>query len=89
MNNDCVESLDRRLATIEGHVKAVRKMVAEDAKCVDVLTQITAIHRAVKKAGMELLKNHVEHCVKDGLKEGSELMADELNSLLGTYLWKD
>lgn len=89
MNEDFKKTFDNRLATVEGHVKAVRKMVAENQSCVDVLIQITAIQRAVKKAGMELLKNHMEHCVKNGLKEGSESLADELKSLLGTYLWID
>ncbi|MCL2674971.1 MAG: metal-sensitive transcriptional regulator [Firmicutes bacterium] len=89
MNENFRNQLDRRLATVEGHVKAVRKMVSENQKCVDILTQITAIQRAVKKAGMELLKNHMGTCVKGGLKEGNESLADELNLLLGVYLWID
>ena len=89
MNDNFKEQLDRRLATIEGHVRAVRKMISENKSCADILTQLTAVQRAVKKAGVELLRNHIEHCVKGGLKKGSEPLADELNSLLGAYLWMD
>lgn len=83
------KTVDARLATIEGHIKAVRKMLDDDKSCVEIITQLSAIQRAVKKTGAEVLKNHMGHCIKDVMREGAEPMAEELNNLLGSYLWLD
>jgi DNA-binding FrmR family transcriptional regulator len=48
--------LDKRLATIEGHIKGIRKMVSDDTYCVDVLKQAFAVERALKSFESELLR---------------------------------
>lgn len=62
----------RRLAYIEGHLKAIRRMVEEDQYCVDVLKQTYAVQRAIDKFEGVLLEGHLETCVLDGIKEGRE-----------------
>ncbi|MDQ6643121.1 MAG: metal-sensitive transcriptional regulator [Chloroflexota bacterium] len=62
----------RRLAYIEGHLKAIRRMVEEDQYCVDVLKQTYAVQRAIDKFEGVLLEGHLESCVLDGIKEGRE-----------------
>ena len=74
--------LDRRLATIEGHIKGIRKMVDEDTYCVDVLKQTFAVERALQKFEAELLRGHLSTCVPTGFAEGrNEKMIEELSEL--------
>jgi len=64
------EALGARLASIEGHVKAIRRMVDEDAYCIDVLKQTYAVERALKRFEAELLRGHLATCVPAGFREG-------------------
>ena len=68
--------LENRLKRIEGQVRGVQRMVDEEAYCVDVLTQIASVVSALEKVGTILLKDHVEHCVRESIEKGS-LEADE------------
>ena len=74
--------LDARLASIEGHIKGIRKMVEDDTYCVDVLKQTYAVERALQKFEAELLRGHLSTCVPSGFKEGrNEAIIDELSEL--------
>ena len=74
--------LDARLASIEGHVKGIRKMVEDDTYCVDVLKQTFAVERALQKFEAEMLRGHLSTCVPTGFKQGrNEAMIDELSEL--------
>ena len=81
MNGDKTE-LEARLASIEGHIKGIRKMVQDDTYCVDVLKQSFAVQRALQKFEAELLRGHLATCVPTGFKQGkNEKMIDELTEL--------
>ena len=81
MNGDKSE-LDARLASIEGHIKGVRKMVQDDTYCVDVLKQTFAVERALQKFEAEVLRGHLSSCVPTGFKQGrNDAMIDELSEL--------
>lgn len=81
MKTDKTE-LDARLASIEGHIKGIRKMVQDDIYCVDVLKQTFAVERALQKVETEILKGHLSTCVPTGFKQGrNEAMIDELTDL--------
>ncbi len=74
--------LQDRLATIEGHIKGIRKMVDDSAYCVDVLKQTFAVERALQRFESELLKGHLATCVPAGFKEGrNAAMIGELTEL--------
>jgi len=62
--------LAARLASIEGHVKAIKRMVDDDAYCIDVLKQTYAVERALKRFEAELLRGHLASCVPAGLRDG-------------------
>ena len=62
----------RRLAYIEGHVRGIRKMVEDDAYCVEVLKQTYAVQRAIDKFEQVILRGHLNHCVVDGIREGRD-----------------
>ena len=75
-------ALDVRLASIEGHVKGIRKMVQDGTYCVDILKQTYAIERALQKFEAELLRGHLSTCVPNGFKEGrNEAMIAELSEV--------
>jgi CsoR family transcriptional regulator, copper-sensing transcriptional repressor len=59
-----------RLRRIEGQVRGLHRMVAEDTYCIDVLTQISSVQAALKAVGLGLIDDHVRHCVRDALEEG-------------------
>ena len=81
MNTDKSE-LDARLASIEGHIKGIRKMVQDDVYCVDVLKQTFAVERALQKFEAEVLRGHLSTCVPTGFKQGrNEAMIAELSDL--------
>ena len=69
-----------RLATIEGHLRGIRKMVEDDQYCVDILKQSYAVERAVKAFESALLEGHLASCVPTGFKEGRD---DEMIRELG------
>ncbi len=58
----------RRLSIIEGQIRGLRKMVEDNAYCVDVLTQISAIHEALRGVGKVVVRHHLETCVTEGLQ---------------------
>jgi DNA-binding FrmR family transcriptional regulator len=81
MNGDKTE-LDGRLASIEGHIKGIRKMVEDDTYCVEVLKQTFAVQRALQRFEAELLRGHLSTCVPTGFKQGrNDKMIEELTEL--------
>jgi CsoR family transcriptional regulator, copper-sensing transcriptional repressor len=71
-----------RLATIDGHLKAIRRMVEDDHYCVDILKQAYAVERAVKAFEAALLEGHLASCVPAAFKEGrDQAMIRELGEL--------
>jgi CsoR family transcriptional regulator, copper-sensing transcriptional repressor len=62
----------RRLRRIEGQVRGLQRMVAEDVYCIDVLTQVSAATRALQAFALELLSEHMAGCVVDAARAGDE-----------------
>lgn len=86
MHDEIRVTVDRRLATIEGHIKALRKMVADNAECEKILTQMSAVESAVNSVGKLYLKHHLNHCVKEGIERGDADILDSFNKVLEKYL---
>jgi DNA-binding FrmR family transcriptional regulator len=61
------DAVQRRLRRIEGQVRGLQRMVGDDAYCIDVLTQISAVNRALQSVALELLEDHLDHCVRDAI----------------------
>ena len=58
----------RRLKIIEGHLRAVIRMVEEDKYCIDIIRQIQAIDSALSKVSTQILENHLKSCVIDAIQ---------------------
>ena len=76
------KDLLNRLNRIEGQVRGVKKMVDQDAYCVSILTQVSAIQAALNSFNKVLLANHIRTCVADDIREGNDEVIDELVSTL-------
>ena len=67
----------RRLKRIEGQVRGIARMVEEDQYCIDVLTQISAIDKALRSVSVGLLEEHLGHCVIGAVESGDPETARE------------
>ncbi len=67
-----------RLKRIEGQIRGVTKMVEEDKYCIDILTQIAAVTKALQSVGLGLLNEHVNHCVMTAASSDQPSEAREL-----------
>jgi DNA-binding FrmR family transcriptional regulator len=64
-----------RLRRIEGQVRGLQRMIDDDEYCVDVLTQIVSVTKALQGVGLGLLDEHLRHCVREAA-ESSQLEGD-------------
>ena len=72
------DALDR-LRSVRGHIDAVIRMVDEDAYCIDVMKQISALRAALDRVGRIELRKHFETCFKSAVRKGDDRHAvDEL-----------
>jgi len=65
-------AVHKRLRRIEGQVRGLQRMVDEDKYCIDVLDQIAAVTKALQAVAIELLDDHLSHCVADALTAGGD-----------------
>ena len=64
------EAYVRRIRRIEGQARGLQRMVDEETYCIDILTQISAITKALQSVGLGLLEEHLSHCVVDAATKG-------------------
>jgi DNA-binding FrmR family transcriptional regulator len=67
---DNKEAVQQRLKRIEGQVRGLQRMVEGDTYCIDVLTQVAAATRALQSVALQLLGDHLSHCVQEAIIEG-------------------
>ncbi len=68
-----------RLKRIEGQVRGLQRMIDEDTYCIDVLTQISSVTKALQSVGIGLVHEHLRYCVKDAIAEGDETGDAKIN----------
>ncbi|MDH3207031.1 MAG: metal-sensitive transcriptional regulator [Gemmatimonadota bacterium] len=86
MPDDRTTDVLRRLKSVEGHVRGVQRMVEEGAYCIDVVNQIVAVQRALKKVSGLVLDQHLHSCVTSAMR-GTDVAAREqvLGELLAVF----
>ena len=75
----------KRLRRIEGQVRGLQRMIDEDTYCIDVLTQISAVTKALQSVALGLLDEHVRHCVthaegRDGTESPDDMVNDAMTA---------
>ena len=66
------DSYLKRLRRIEGQVRGLQRMIEEDKYCIDVLTQISAVNSALRAVALNLLDEHLGHCVSRAVAQGGD-----------------
>jgi CsoR family transcriptional regulator, copper-sensing transcriptional repressor len=66
----------KRLRRIEGQVRGLQRMIDEDTYCIDILTQVSAVTKALQSVAVGLLDQHVRHCVRNAATDDPEGVDD-------------
>ncbi len=69
-SDDIKQKLLTRLRRIEGQTRGLQRMVEEDKYCVDIMTQIAGVQAALEQVSVQLMENHLRHCVTEAILEG-------------------
>lgn len=76
----------KRLRRIEGQVRGLARMVDEDRYCPDIMIQLSSVQEALRAVGRALMRNHLEHCATQAIREGTpaetQATYDELMKLI-------
>ena len=67
-----------RMRRIEGQARGIAKMIDEEKYCIDILTQISALTRALQGVATGLLDDHLGHCVLNAAKQGEDEALEKL-----------
>lgn len=88
MNNGKVEAM-KTLKIAKGQIEGTIKMIEDERYCVDVSNQIIAAQSLLKKANIQMLKQHMQHCVTEAFKEGEgKEKLDEVMMILSKLIDK-
>jgi len=68
-----------RLRRIEGQVRGLQRMVDDDTYCIDILTQVSAVTKALQAVAIGLLEDHLGHCVADAIAAGDEGATEKIS----------
>jgi DNA-binding FrmR family transcriptional regulator len=68
----------KRLRRVEGQVRGLERMVEGDQYCIDILTQVSAVTKALQAVALGLLEDHMAHCVADAVAEGGPAADEKL-----------
>ncbi|PPF65214.1 CopY family transcriptional regulator [Clavibacter michiganensis] len=68
----------KRLRRAEGQVRGIERMVESDTYCIDVLTQVSAVTRAMETVALKLLDDHLAHCLAEAAREGGQVADDKV-----------
>lgn len=75
-----------RLSKIIGHLEAIRRMVESGRDCSEVLIQLAAVKAAINSTGKVILKDHIEHCIVDAIREEDMQALEELNKAIDRFM---
>jgi DNA-binding FrmR family transcriptional regulator len=80
------DALGKRVNRIEGQVRGIGKMIAEDRYCIDVLTQVSAVQAALDALALALLEHHLHGCVRQAIESGDgERAIDEALTVIRKF----
>ena len=77
------EKVGHRIKIIQGHLKAIAKMIEEDKYCVDIVMQSLAVQKSLKELDKVIIEDHMKSCLVNEIKNGKEDKA--IKELLEIY----
>ena len=75
-----------RLSRAIGHLNAVKRMVEQGRDCSDVLIQLSAVNSALQNVSKIILKDHIEHCLVEAVKEDDREAIDKLKEAIDKFI---
>lgn len=75
-----------RLSRAIGHLNAVKRMVEQGRDCSDVLIQLSAVNSALQGVSKIILKDHIEHCLVEAVKEDDKEAIDKLKEAIDKFV---
>ncbi len=75
-----------RMARLIGHLESTKRMIEDGRDCSEVLTQLSAVDAAIKAVSRIILKDHMEHCIIDAVKNGDEKAVEQFNKAVEQFL---
>ena len=85
-NHTQLKDIDNRLATLEGHIKGIRQMIADQKSCEEILLQLHAINGSLKKGSKKILNDHLNNCVKESIENGESETLKNFADILEKYI---
>jgi DNA-binding FrmR family transcriptional regulator len=83
---DSKPELMKRLNRASGQIGGIAKMIDDDKYCIDILTQISAVHSALDKVALELITDHTRHCMNEGDESQKNKKAEELTAAIARII---
>lgn len=87
LQSEAREEAATRLRRIEGQVRGLRNMVAEDRYCVEILTQISSVQEALRGVSKVIMRNYLEHCASEAIRKGGR-RAEEVHREILDLMYK-
>ncbi len=84
-NHPNSKAVVHRLSRISGHVDSIKQMVEDGRDCSEILIQISAVMSALSNTGKVILKDHINHCVKDAITNHDDAILENLNNAIDKY----
>jgi DNA-binding FrmR family transcriptional regulator len=73
-----------RLKRIEGQVRGLQRMVEDEQYCIDILTQVSAVTKALESSALALLAEHMNHCVVEAARQGDDEAKQKIDEAMAT-----
>ena len=81
-----VRAIINRLKRSIGHLDKVRRMVEDGEDCADVLIQLSAVKSEINNTGKLILKQHMEHCIVEAVRENDQTSIDKMNEAIDRFM---
>ena len=81
-----IRAIVNRLSRSIGHLEAVRRMVEDGQDCSDVLIQLSAVKAEINNTGKLILKEHMEHCIVEAVRENDDAAIEKMNEAIDKFM---
>ena len=81
-----VRAIVNRLKRSIGHLDKVRRMVEDGEDCAEVLIQLSAVKSEINNTGKLILKQHMEHCIVEAVRENDQTSIDKMNEAIDRFM---
>ena len=75
-----------RMSRLIGHLESIKTMVEQNRDCSEVLIQLSAVKSAINGVSKIILKDHMEHCIVDAVRENDQEALEQLNKAIDQFL---